>query len=267
MTGVDPHPLTHEATPMPMEAPLRDGAIRIRQATAMDWLLRTVLPILLAEAQRERLASPLREHPPIDAPELLHDRYVLSRLSTTLRQKRGEIHHELQSERRWAARGQAGSTARQFGGPQRFRSILFPHLDEVTAWVARSVTARQVGPLLKECIDLGVELIAACNDNDQKTPPTTEFSALMNAYDRALAALADSRASGAEETAEVERREGFWTERIEKSRGSARYSGVFGDGRRTYRCAHLHSSNTSAEKCARLLARRARRGELSPAHS
>lgn len=160
---------------------------QVRPAVAMDWLLRTLLPTLLTQSRRHSLAAKLKQHAPIESAEALHDRYTMSRLVKTLNSTRADLLDALSIERYWAAKNPPAHAARNANDAADLRAEIFPQLDEITSYVARTVTARGVGALMRTCVDLTVTLSIACLDS-AATP--RGYARLERAYDEALRSLA-----------------------------------------------------------------------------
>lgn len=164
--------------------------VRLRPDVAVDWLARTWLPGLLSLCDRDGLAQSLAEGPPLTSPARLRDVYAMGPLASTLRGVRAGLAQQLHFEQGWARESAVEGTVARFGGPARFRGLMFPHLDEVTGFVARTVPARDVGVLLRSCVELAIEVVVAGRDNDDAAAAANGVLALTGRYDAAVAVLA-----------------------------------------------------------------------------
>lgn len=161
--------------------------IRVRQEVLVDWMTRKLLPAMLPLCGLPRHAAALADRAPVDF--ALGDGYQMSRLATSLRTVRGDLVTRLQVERRWARSLAAQDTPARLRTPVPNRDDTFPHLEEITGFVARTVTTHQVGVLLRSCVELVIDLVVTARGHDDAPPASDGVTALAAVYEDALREL------------------------------------------------------------------------------
>lgn len=241
--------------------------IFVSSRVGADWLARVLLPRLIESSVggREVAGDSLRRVLELLSErgrlESISDRYTLTRLARTLQLARMALRTALEVEKASMAAAGLDPVVSDFGGRDRFRSIFFPELDALTGMVESAVTVCDVGRLLRECVDLALDLAVARVGSD--TIGGTAASALAgravalgrvaHTYDEALRVLIALSGGGVP----VESPSGAATCRAERARrasdGYRGFCGVFTSAAGDLRCAHVHRTEHAAVECARRL--------------
>lgn len=232
-----------------MTHPTTDADLRLRPELAADWLLRTLLPELLTAAGHTSTALALRVHDELTAAGI-RDRYFLSRVTRTLRGLRYELAANLESEWWSLCEARRVSSLKVAGGATRFRDEHFGPLNEITSFVARTAPGHRLGALLQQCVDLSINVIVTCADNDSPFRTEPVPADVVDVFQRSLADLKTRTASAktrqpAGPAAPVKV--------VTASGGRLAFQARFVAGGELRQCAHRHLTAETAENCGRKL--------------
>lgn len=228
--------------------------MHVNPVVGADWLLRSLLPTLLDLAAAPYESDSLR----LAAPKLsgsfaldsLGDRYAASRFASKLVSVREDLSWAIRME--GFSRDTRTRVIEEVGGFGPLRRALFPELDSITGMVARTLTVKRLGELIRQCVNASI-LLALLRDHDEREDH--DVSALsvalpvIRAYREEFRELEARCNSQRAPTVHPFRAR---PTRSEKT-GAKGFRGEFDSLHGTVACSHVHKKSQNARDCAQRL--------------